>query len=190
MEGVENTHGCQKQKARDEKGKPIYKAVELYADNPQIWMKDFVDAFAKMQRNGYQDDELHLSVNTLWTHRCCIQTGINLIGGEKAAFYKQRFYDAVNQSGDEEAKSALACQQYCQNKTDCGSFMYRAQNGKTKAACKLRHTSDYLNQDDGTPADYFQRSTQNAHGYMVGPKVCEEGRRNCDMFGNTFIVTA
>ena len=61
MEGAENTHGCKKQEAKDENGEPIYKAVELYAENATIWMKDFVSAFDKMQQNGYDKNDLIVS---------------------------------------------------------------------------------------------------------------------------------
>ena len=191
MEGVQNTHRCEKQRAKDETGKPIYKAVELYAEKPEKWMKDFVNAFDKMQQNGYNKNELKGSVNNLWTHRCCIQTGINLMGGDKAEFYKQKFFDAVEGTGNVEAKSALACQSFCQNEPECGSFMYRTQNGKgSKAACKLRKTTDYLKNDDDTPADYFQRDIQNAHKFIVGPKQCPEELSDCDMFDISFNVAA
>ena len=190
MEGVQNTHGCEKQRAKDETGKPIYKAVELYAEKPEKWMKDFVNAFDKMQQNGYNENELKGSDNNLWTHRCCIQTGINLMGGDKAQFYKNKYYDAVEESGHVEAKSALACQNFCQSEPECGSFVYRTQNGKSKASCKLRKNTDYLKNDDDTPADYFQRDIQNAHNFIVGPKECPEELSDCDMFDISFNVAA
>ena len=196
MEGAENTHGCKKQEAKDENGEPIYKAVELYAENATIWMKDFVSAFDKMQQNGYDKNDLIVSNSNPWSHRCCIQTGINLIGTdsmkkEKAVFYKSRAYDVVKGKGHEAAKSAIACQNFCQSQPECLSFLYRTQNGKSKAACRLRkETGDYLKHDDGTPADYFQ-GTQNAHNFMVGPKECPEEERECDMFESiTFDVAA
>ena len=194
MEGAENTHGCKKQKAKDENGVPIYKAVELYAKkaNAKLWMKDFVNAFDKMQQNGYDKNDLTVSKSNPWSHRCCIQTGININGVGFKSLDEKR-YNATGGNGDEEAKSPLACQKYCQSQPECGSFLYRTQNGNEKAACKLRAKSDvydYLKKDDGNPADYFQKNTQKAHNFMVGPKKCRGKDKDCDMFDNVFNVAA
>ena len=51
----------------DENGKPIHEAVTLYANNATIWIKDFVNAFDKMQQNGY--DNLMVGPNDFWRHR-------------------------------------------------------------------------------------------------------------------------
>ena len=67
MQGLED-HGCGLQKAKDEQNKPIYKSVQKYANDPELWLEDFVDAFDQMQQNGYT--KLETSNNNFWSHRC------------------------------------------------------------------------------------------------------------------------
>ena len=42
----------------DGNGQPMWKTVEAYADNQEMWMEDFVKVWDKMSRNGYNVGEL------------------------------------------------------------------------------------------------------------------------------------
>lgn len=46
---------CAKQDLEDETGKPIYKIVEEFADDHDVWAEAFLDAFPRMQSIGYTD---------------------------------------------------------------------------------------------------------------------------------------
>ena len=48
---------CPKQTITDEHGLELHKAVDLYADNGDIWMSDFIDAYTKMYENGWSSLE-------------------------------------------------------------------------------------------------------------------------------------
>ena len=50
--------GCAKQDMNDGNGQPMWKTVEAYADNQEMWMEDFVKVWDKMSRNGYNVGEL------------------------------------------------------------------------------------------------------------------------------------
>ena len=64
------THGCPLQDHPDENGEPIHKAVELYANDGDVWIKDFVLAYDKMQQNGNWG--LELGPNIFWRHRTSV----------------------------------------------------------------------------------------------------------------------
>jgi len=46
---------CPKQDLADETGKPIYKIVEEFADDHDVWADAFMEAFPRMQSIGYTD---------------------------------------------------------------------------------------------------------------------------------------
>ena len=52
----------------DEHGLELYKAVDLYADDGDLWMHDFIDAYTKMYENGWSD--LEVGPSNFWSHRC------------------------------------------------------------------------------------------------------------------------
>ena len=62
--GEPGVHGCDLQDYPDEYGKPMHEAVKLYAEDGDLWIKDFVLAFDKMQQNGNTD--LVLGPNNFW----------------------------------------------------------------------------------------------------------------------------
>ena len=46
-------HGCPLNDAIDESGLKIHEIVQLFADDLQVWINEFVAVFQKMQENGY-----------------------------------------------------------------------------------------------------------------------------------------
>ena len=60
--------GCPKQDLDDGYGKPIWKAVELYADNQPKWINDFVTVWEKMSMNGYKASDLEQGPRKWWKH--------------------------------------------------------------------------------------------------------------------------
>ena len=71
--GEPGTHGCPLQDHPDEYGEPMHKGVKLYADDGDLWIKDFVLAFDKMQQNGYLDKQgnldLVLGPDNFWSNK-------------------------------------------------------------------------------------------------------------------------
>ena len=57
---------CPKQDADDGTGQELWKTVEEFADSQESWIKEFADAFEKMQSNGYQS--LDQGPSGFWTH--------------------------------------------------------------------------------------------------------------------------
>ena len=52
---------------KDGHSQPMYKTVELYANNQQKWLGDFAGAWEIMSNNGYANDELVQGPNDFWT---------------------------------------------------------------------------------------------------------------------------
>ena len=46
---------CAVNELEDETGKPIYKIVEEFADDHDVWASSFLDAWERMQATGYND---------------------------------------------------------------------------------------------------------------------------------------
>ena len=57
---------CPKQDSDDGTGQELWKTVEEYADDQELWINDFVSAFEKMQANGYKS--LQQGPNGFWNH--------------------------------------------------------------------------------------------------------------------------
>ena len=51
-------HGCPLNDAKDEQGLVMHEIVELFANNQQLWINEFIEAFEKMQENGYESGKL------------------------------------------------------------------------------------------------------------------------------------
>ena len=49
--------GCPKQDMQDGYGKELWETVEMYADNQEKWIKDFVKVWDKMDKNGCENLE-------------------------------------------------------------------------------------------------------------------------------------
>ena len=49
-------------------GLPLHETVELYADNQEQWMEDFVRAWDKMTLNGVDESKLTKGPNDFWLH--------------------------------------------------------------------------------------------------------------------------
>ena len=61
---------------KGKKGMPLWKRVEKYADNNQMWMKDFSRSFKKMQENGYGSGDLIQGPSDFWTFECKQEKGM------------------------------------------------------------------------------------------------------------------
>ncbi len=55
---------------RGDKGKPLWQRVEAYADDQELWLKDFSNSLFKMQTNGYKKTELVPGPSQFWTFDC------------------------------------------------------------------------------------------------------------------------
>ena len=54
-------HGCPLNDAMDESGLKMHEIVELFAQDQQSWINEFVPVFEKMQENGYASGALTTS---------------------------------------------------------------------------------------------------------------------------------
>ena len=52
---------------KDGHSQPMYKTVELYANDQDQWLGDFTGAWEIMSNNGYANDELIQGPNEFWT---------------------------------------------------------------------------------------------------------------------------
>ena len=68
---------CNKQMMPDEHGLELHKAVDLYADDGDTWIKDFVDAYTKMYENGWSN--LEVGSSNFWTHRCKLIKKLSIV---------------------------------------------------------------------------------------------------------------
>ena len=57
--------------------KKMYKSVEEYAENQELWIDDFLRAWSKTQSNGYSN--LRDSPTGCWSHKCCFYREIALM---------------------------------------------------------------------------------------------------------------
>ena len=57
---------CPKQDSDDGTGQELWKTVEEYADDQELWINDFILAFEKMQANGYKS--LNQGPKEFWNH--------------------------------------------------------------------------------------------------------------------------
>ena len=94
---------CPKQDLDDGTGKELWKSVEDFADDQELWIEEFVEVFEKMQCNGYES--LEQGPKEFWSHfqhslqifehLCVIQNVCNkqvfelLCGGKDKTFSKQ-----------------------------------------------------------------------------------------------------
>ena len=73
---------CPEQDLLDEHGVPLSQVVVNYAEDDRLWMKDFVEAYIKMQQNGWTDNNgisaLNPGPSNFWTHKCCILRGAKI----------------------------------------------------------------------------------------------------------------
>ena len=59
---------CPKQDMDDGHGQKMWETVEMYADNQELWIKDFVKAWDKMSQNGYSKQKLVQGPTGFWRH--------------------------------------------------------------------------------------------------------------------------
>ena len=99
---------------KDENGQEMYKSVEEYAFNQELWITDFLNVWAKMQQNGYET--LDDGPIGYWSHRCCFYREVHFSGNdlEDADFY--------------EISDAIECQKMCQDTVKCKWFGYQTEN--------------------------------------------------------------
>ena len=99
---------------KDENNQEMYKSVEEYALNQKLWINDFLNAWSKMQKNGY--NTLDDGPTGYWSHRCC--------------FYRQVAYYGKNLEGGIflEIPNEVECQKMCQETGDCEWFGYITEN--------------------------------------------------------------
>ena len=81
-----DTMQCEKNDYVDEDGTPIYQIVEEYADDHDVWASDFLDAWQRMQSNGYTD--LKNAPESSWLgYYSLTQQGINLGNAKSNILY-------------------------------------------------------------------------------------------------------
>ena len=66
--GKERIAGCPMQDMDDGNGQESWKTVEMYADDNEQWIEDFVDVWDKMSTKGYSEQDLVQGPNQFWTH--------------------------------------------------------------------------------------------------------------------------
>jgi len=68
-------NGCPLNDAMDESGLKMHEVVDLFAEDQQLWINEFVPAFEKMQENGYASGALTASPSgwegLICNHRKC-----------------------------------------------------------------------------------------------------------------------
>ena len=64
----ERPAGCPLQDMDDGHGTEMWKTVEMYANDQELWIKDFVDVWSKMNVNGYNLSDLSQGPTGFWTH--------------------------------------------------------------------------------------------------------------------------
>merc|ERR1712110_1033805 len=57
---------CPKQDLLNEWGKPVYQIVEEFADDHDVWAKQFLSAWERMQRIGYAGSDLSVGPRNSW----------------------------------------------------------------------------------------------------------------------------
>ena len=57
---------CEKTSLLSEKGKPIHEVMDEYATDHDVWIDDFLDAWPRMQSNGYGSGELKDGPESSW----------------------------------------------------------------------------------------------------------------------------
>ena len=67
---VRKPHGCPLNDMLDISGLKMHEIVQLFANDEQAWIDEFVPAFEKMQENGYKEKTLTESPNT-WQGLIC-----------------------------------------------------------------------------------------------------------------------
>ena len=84
----------------DENGQEMHKSVEEYAGNQELWVNDFLSAWAKMQQNGYE--KLEDGPIGYWSHKCCFDREIAFSGND------------LEDGEFDEIPDAVECQKMCQ----------------------------------------------------------------------------
>ena len=84
----------------DENGQEMHKSVEEYAGNQELWVNDFLSAWAKMQQNGYE--KLEDGPIGYWSHKCCFYREIAFSGND------------LEDGEFDEIPDAVECQKMCQ----------------------------------------------------------------------------
>ena len=84
----------------DENGQEMHKSVEEYASNQELWVNDFLSAWAKMQQNGYE--KLEDGPIGYWSHKCCFYREIAFSGND------------LEDGEFDEIPDAVECQKMCQ----------------------------------------------------------------------------
>ena len=63
-------HGCPLNDAMDKSGLKMYEIVQLFAEDIQVWINEFVSVFQKMQENGYVTGSLASAPSNWQGLRC------------------------------------------------------------------------------------------------------------------------
>ena len=89
-------------------GQEMWKTVEMYAENNDLWLADFVAVWAKMSQNGNQN--LIDGPKNVFLSRCCIHSSVYYMIGSTITYFT--------------AESALDCQAKCRSTSGCQWFAY------------------------------------------------------------------
>ena len=110
--GFMGNSDCPKQDIKDGKRKPLWKRVEIYADNQEKWIKDFGISFLQMQTNGYNvTNDLVGGPDQFWRFPCCIKTMTTFSG-------------SGNIKRLSNIKTVLECHAACQDLEACIEYGY------------------------------------------------------------------
>ena len=99
-------------------GQEMWKTVEMYAENNDLWLADFVAVWARMSQNGNQN--LIDGPKNVLMSRCCIHSSVSYMKGSSIT--------------DFTAENALDCQAQCRSTSGCQWFAYTV-DGRT---CSLK----------------------------------------------------
>ena len=137
---------------KDENNQEMYKSVEEYAENQELWIDDFLRAWSKMQSNGYSN--LRDGPTGFWSHKCCFYREIAFNGNDLEEF---------------KIDDAIECQEKCRQNNKCKWFGFTSRN-KT---CKLKSAMP----SEGT----YELKKAHVDDF-AGPAYCPIGENFCDAY--------
>ena len=162
---------CKKQKKiKDEKnGKPIWKTVEMFAENGklEVWHKEFLKAYHKMSINN--NANLVKTEGFFMAHGCkCFQNQVDFWGEAKKNTKVGR---------TKKVDSPMECLAKCEQESGCNEFLFNPGNRKCEMYRELKMESK-----EGRDSAMMKNSASRfmVHGKM--DQCTEETLKDCKAF--------
>ena len=133
-------------------GQEIWKTVEMYAEDLDLWLADFVSVWAKMSQNGNQN--LVDGPKNFLMSRCCIHSSVN-------------YHNTLPTFAYLKVENALDCQTKCHTTPGCQWFSYNV----TWKGCSLKSTLP-------NP----RKVTYSRNDYLGGPPNCPTDENECEAY--------